>query len=95
METALRKRTTLPISHYWGIVKDLDDSQKLELVTMLVDSVKPSIASRKEKHHSPRPYTSEEIHQMVAEGERQFIAGQWQDSEEMFRELEKELTHTP
>ena len=39
--TVSRRRATHPISHYWGLVKDMDDSQKLELVTMLIDSVKP------------------------------------------------------
>ena len=29
------------MSYYWGMVKDMDDSQKLELVTMLIESVKP------------------------------------------------------
>ena len=29
------------MSYYWGVVKDMNDSQKLELVTMLIDSVKP------------------------------------------------------
>jgi len=29
------------MSYYWGVVKNLDDSQKLELVTMLIESVKP------------------------------------------------------
>ena len=91
MEATLSKRTTLPISHYWGIVKDLDDSQKLELVTMLVNSVKPSIAEAKKEVHSPKPYTIEELHQMVAEGELQFAKGQWQDSEDMFRELEEDF----
>ena len=28
------------MSYYWDVVKDMDDSQKLELVTMLVKSVK-------------------------------------------------------
>ena len=28
------------ISYYWGLVKDLDDSQKLELVKMLINSVR-------------------------------------------------------
>jgi hypothetical protein len=36
-----RRRSTRPMSYYWGVVKDMDDSQKLELVTMLIDSVKP------------------------------------------------------
>ena len=29
------------MSYYWDVVKDMDDSQKLELVTMLIDSIKP------------------------------------------------------
>ena len=32
------------MSYYWSMVKDMDDSQKLELVTMLVNSVKPKVA---------------------------------------------------
>ena len=39
--TARRQRATHPMSYYWSMVKDMDDSQKLELVTMLVNSVKP------------------------------------------------------
>ena len=39
--TARRQRSTHPMSYYWGMVKDMDDSQKLELVTMLIESVKP------------------------------------------------------
>lgn len=41
MATTVRKQHTHPMSYYWGMVKDMDDSQKLELVTMLIDSVKP------------------------------------------------------
>ena len=39
--TASRRHATRLVSYYWGMVKDMDDSQKLELVTMLIDSVKP------------------------------------------------------
>ena len=39
--TNARRRTAHPMSYYWGVVKDMDDSQKLELVTMLIESVKP------------------------------------------------------
>lgn len=46
---ANRRRTTHPISHYWGLVKDMDDSQKLELVAMLVSSVKPAKTKSKKK----------------------------------------------
>ncbi len=45
-----RRRATRPISHYWEMVKDLDDSQKLQLVTMLVSSVKPAKAEPKKKY---------------------------------------------
>ena len=47
--TVRRRRATHPISHYWGLVKDLDDSQKLQLVTMLVSSVKPAKTEQKKK----------------------------------------------
>lgn len=76
---------------YWGMVKDLDDSLKLELVSMLIDSVKPAVAKGVRGTATLKPYTIEELHQMVAEGERQFAEGQWQDSEDMFRELEEEF----
>lgn len=39
--TARKQQATHPMSYYWGMVKDMDDSQKLELVTMLIDSIKP------------------------------------------------------
>ena len=38
--TTKRQRNVHPISHYWSMVKDMDDSQKLQLVTMLVNSVR-------------------------------------------------------
>ena len=42
METATKtSRTSRPLAHYWNLVKDIDRSQKLELATMLIDSVKP------------------------------------------------------
>ena len=47
--TARRRRTMHPITHYWGLVKDMDDRQKLQLVTMLVESVKPAKAKVKKK----------------------------------------------
>lgn len=39
------------------------------------------------------PYTIEELHRMVAEGEQQMAEGKWQDSEEMFNEIEKEFAN--
>ena len=42
-----RRRAARPINHYWGLVKDLDDSQKLQLISMLAESVKPVEAKKK------------------------------------------------
>ena len=42
--TTVRKRSTRPMSYYWSVVKDMDDSQKKQLVMMLVDSVRPAKA---------------------------------------------------
>lgn len=39
--TTTRRHPSHPISYYWGMVKDMDYNQKLELVTMLIESVKP------------------------------------------------------
>lgn len=38
-----------------------------------------------------KPYTIEELHERIARSERDFAEGRWQDSEDMFRELEEEL----
>ena len=56
MEATLRKRTTHPISHYWGMLKGLDDGQKLELVSLILCSVKSGtrIASEQEKENGFR-----------------------------------------
>jgi len=39
--TTARRRTAHPMSYYREMVKDMDDSQKLELVSILIESVKP------------------------------------------------------
>ena len=39
--TTARRRTSHPMSYYRKMVQDMDDSQKLELVSILIDSVKP------------------------------------------------------
>ena len=55
METTVRRiqHTAHPITHYWGLVKDMDDSQKLELVSMLVSSVKLAKVEPKEDEAEP------------------------------------------
>ena len=38
-----------------------------------------------------KPYTIEELHEMIAQAERESAAGLGQDSEEMFREMQEEF----
>ena len=45
MRTTVHDADPLPISHYWGLLKGLDDSRKLELASMLIDSVKPIVTT--------------------------------------------------
>ena len=40
--TTAKQRTAHPMSYYREMVKDMDDSQKLELVSILIESVKPA-----------------------------------------------------
>ena len=39
--TTAKQRTAHPMSYYREMVKDMDDSQKRELVSILIESVKP------------------------------------------------------
>ncbi len=41
MNTTVAGTNTIPpIMHYWGIVKDIDNSLKLELIAMLINSMR-------------------------------------------------------
>ena len=92
--TTRRQHASYPISHYWGLVKDMDDSQKLQLITMLAQSVKPAEDKKQEsEEYSFKPYTMEEINARIDQAERESAAGLGQDSEEMFRELEEEFAY--
>ena len=75
------------MSYYWGVVKDMDDSQKLELVTMLVESVKPKMMAPPQM----KRYTMDDINAMIDEAERQIAAGETISHEDMMREWEEEL----
>jgi hypothetical protein len=85
--TTARIRSTRPMSYYWNVVKDMDDSQKLELITLLAESVKPTMAP-------PPPmkrYTMDDINAMIARSEAEIAAGIGTPHEEMMREWEEEL----
>ena len=85
------------MSYYWSVVKDMDDSQKLELVTMLVNSVKPKVADdltveeMLEGYPYGRRYTKAEINAMLDEAEAEIAAGGGIDDEDAWDDLEEEL----
>ena len=84
--TTSRRRSTHPMSYYWSMVKDMDDSQKLELVSIIIDSMKPKVA--------PQPmqrYTKEEMNAMLDEAEANFSAGRGIPHDEVMREMDKEI----
>ncbi len=83
-----------PISYYWNLVKDMGDSQKLELVTMLIDSVKPVVEKTEvaeDEEYSLRPFTVEELNARIDQAEAQIAAGLVVSHEDMMREWEEEL----
>ena len=85
--TTARRRTAHPMSYYWGMVKDMDDSQKLELIALLAESVKP-------KMMAPPPmkrYTMDDINAMIDEAERQIAAGETIPDEEVWRKYDEEF----
>ena len=75
------------MSYYWGVVKDMDDSQKLELVTMLIESVKPKMTAEPPM----KRYTMDDINAMIDEAEREIAAGLGTPHEEVMREWDEEL----
>jgi len=85
--TTTRRRTAHPMSYYWNLVKDMDDSQKLELVTMLIESVKPKITAAPPM----KRYTMDDINAMIDEAERQIAAGETIPDEEVWRKYDEEL----
>ena len=78
--TTARRNALSPVMQYWGIVKDLDDSQKLELISLLAESMKPV--------EYLRPFTMKEIDDMLDEAETAFEAGDYLTNDEVFHPRE-------
>jgi len=87
MATSARIQQPRPMSYYWNVVKDMTDGQKLELITLLAESVKPH-----EKDAPPmKRYTMAEINAMLDEAEADFAAGKGIPHEEVMREWDVEI----
>ena len=84
--TARRRHTAPPMSYYRKMVQDMDDSQKLELVSIIIDSLKSAVAPP-----PMRRYTMDDINAMLDEAEAEIAAGGGIPDEEAWDDLEEEL----
>lgn len=92
--TTAKRRTSHPMSYYRKMVEDMDDSQKLELVSILIESVKPAVAKAEEtgsEEYSLRPFTMDELNARIDQAEAEIVAGNVIDDEDVWRELEEEF----
>jgi len=94
--TARRRRTTQSIIKAWNAVKGLDNSDKLELVTMIIESVqhaKDDTLSMEQmlEGYPYKRYTKAELNAMLDEAEANFEAGRGIPDEEAWDDLEEEL----
>ena len=89
-----RQRTTQPIIKAWNAVKGLNYNDKLELVTILIESIKPEVAKADEtddEEYSLRPFTMEELNARIDQAEAEIAAGLGIPDEEAWDDLEEEL----
>lgn len=84
---------TQPINKAWNAVKGLDNSEKLELVTMIIESVKPDTMSMEQmlEGYPYKRYTKAELNAMLDEAETEIAAGGGIPDEEAWDDLEEEL----
>jgi hypothetical protein len=81
--TTRRRRDARPRSYYQNLVKDMDESEKLELVSIIIDSLKTTPPMQ--------PYTMDEINAMLDEAEARIDAGSYVTNEDFFREWDEEI----
>ena len=94
--TTARRRNTHPMSYYRNMVKDMDDSQKLELVSFIIDSMRSAKADdftmeEMLEGYPYKHYTKAEMNAMLDKAEANFEAGRGIPDEEAWDDLEEEL----
>ena len=67
--TTRRRRTATPFTRAWNQARKLDDGEKLQLITMLAESVKPAVTPRKPRLYDPETgeYLNDETMQAIEE----------------------------
>jgi hypothetical protein len=95
MEATIRRRSTAtPITKVWNLAKELDDSQKLELVSIIIDSMKPAVAKAEktgDEEYSLKPFTMEELNARIDQAEAEIAAGLGTSHEEVMHEMDEEI----
>ena len=98
METTAgrRRRTTKPIIKAWNAVKGLDYSDKLELVTMIIESVQHDkdddmTMEQMLEGYPYKRYTKAELNAMLDEAEAEIAAGGGIPDEEVWRKYDEEF----
>ena len=94
--TTANRRTSQPIIKAWNVVKGLGYSDKLELVTMIIESVKHDndddmTMEQMLEGYPYKRYTKAELNAMLDEAEANFEAGRGIPDEEAWDDLEEEL----
>ena len=82
------------MSYYWNVVKDMDDSQKIELIAILAESIRTTAAKSMEANseYEPLPrYTLKEMNALLDEAEANFAAGKGIRHEEVMSEMDEEI----
>ncbi len=82
-----------PMSYYRKMVQDMDDSQKLELIAILAESIVPASksAAADDEEYSLRPFTMEELNARIDQAEAEIAAGMGIPDEEAWDDLDEEL----
>ena len=91
--TTTRRHKTYPMSYYKDLVKDMDDSQKLQLITILAESINPSTksAATNDEEYTLRPFTMDELNARLDQSEAEIAAGLGTSHEEVMREMDEEI----
>jgi hypothetical protein len=95
METTTRRRcAATPLTKAWNQAKKLNDGEKLQLITLLAESVKPAVtAPRKPRLYDPETgeYLNEETMQAIEDvrsGKEPLISySSFEDFKKAMREL--------
>lgn len=96
--TTARRRTPQPIIKAWNAVKGLGYNDKLELMTMIIESVKHDndddlTMEQMLEGYPYKRYTKAELNAMLDEAEANFEAGRGIPHEEVMRKMDEEIEH--